>query len=124
MDEAPLPPSGTRSPDVRLLFVTCVVRLFAYGAVSLVLVLYLTAVGLSEQETGLLLTMTLIGDTVLSLWITTIADRVGRKSMLIAGAALMILGGAGFAITDNFLLLLLTATIGVLSPSGKEVGPF
>jgi MFS family permease len=44
--------------------------------------------------------------------------------MLVAGAALMLLGGLVFAVTGNFLLLLLAATVGVLSPSGNEVGPF
>jgi MFS family permease len=110
--------------DVWLLFTTRVVRLFAYGSLSLVLVLYLAEVGLSDERIGLLLTMTLLGDTALSLWITTCADRVGRKRMLLAGAALMILGGAVFAATGDFLLLLLAATIGVISPSGNEVGPF
>jgi MFS family permease len=109
---------------VWLLFATRAVRLFAYGSLSVILVLYLAAVGLSEHEIGLLLTMTLIGDTGVSLWITTSADRIGRKRMLIAGAALMLLGGLVFAVTSNFLLLLLAATVGVLSPSGNEVGPF
>jgi MFS family permease len=113
-----------RSPDVWLLFHTRALRLFAYGFLSVILVLYLAEVGLNEQEIGLLLTMTLLGDTGISLWITTRADRIGRKPMLIAGAALMLLGGLVFAVTSNFLLLLLAATIGVLSPSGNEVGPF
>jgi MFS family permease len=109
---------------VRLLFVTRVVRLFAYGFLSVILVLYLAEAGLSQPEIGLLLTMTLLGDTGISLWITTRADRLGRKRMLLAGAALMVLGGLVFAGTSNFLLLLLAATVGVLSPSGNEVGPF
>jgi MFS family permease len=121
-------PSLSRTPalsaDVWLLFTTRMVRLFAYGCLSIILVLYLAEVGLREQEIGLLLTMTLIGDTAISLWITTRADRIGRKRMLIAGAALMLLGGLVFALTGNFLLLLLAATVGVLSPSGNEVGPF
>src|SRR5262249_19032296 len=50
--------------------------------------------------------------------------RVGRKRMLLAGAALMVLGGVVFALTDAFVLLLVAATIGVISPSGNEVGPF
>src|SRR5258708_4535984 len=120
----PSPPAGSPRSDVRLLFITRAVRLFAYGSLSVILVLYLTEVGLSEQEIGLLLTMTLIGDTGVSLWLTTSADRIGRKRMLIAGAALMLLGGLVFAVTSGFLLLLLAATIGVLSPSGNEVGPF
>jgi MFS family permease len=58
------------------------------------------------------------------LWITTRADRVGRKRMLLIGAALMVFAGILFAVTRNFYLLLLAATIGVISPSGNEVGPF
>ena len=110
--------------DVPLLFVTRVVRLLAYGSMSVVLVLYLDALGLNEQEIGVLLTMTLLGDTAISLWITTAADRAGRKRMLLLGAVLMVLGGIVFALTSSFVLLLSAATIGVLSPSGNEVGPF
>jgi MFS family permease len=100
------------------------IRLFAYGSLSLILVLYLNELGMSDGEIGVLLTMTLLGDTLVSLWITTSADRVGRKRMLLTGAALMVLGGACFAATDNFWLLLVAATIAVISPSGNEVGPF
>jgi MFS family permease len=70
------------------------------------------------------LTLTLVGDTVISLWITTNADRIGRKRMLLASAVLMILAGVLFALTRNYFLLVLAATIGVISPSGNEVGPF
>jgi MFS family permease len=44
--------------------------------------------------------------------------------MLIAGAALMVLAALLFAATRNFYLLLLAAVVGVISPSGNEVGPF
>jgi MFS family permease len=112
------------SPDGHLLFTTRTARLFAYGFLSVVLMLYLAQVGLSESEIGLLLTLTLIGDTVISLWITTTADRTGRRRMLIVGAVLMMFAGGLFALTRNFILLLIAATIGVISPSGYEVGPF
>jgi MFS family permease len=112
------------SRDVPLLFVTRVLRMIAYGSSSLILVLYLAALELDERQIGVLLSMTLVGDTALSLWISTVADRMGRKWMLIAGAVLMVLGGAAFALTSSFLPLLLAATIGVISPSGNEVGPF
>ncbi len=110
--------------DGLLLFAARATRMFAYGFLSVVLVLYLKAEGLSEQQIGVLLTMTLLGDMVISLWITTAADRVGRKWMLILGAGLMTLVGCVFALTGNFVALLVVATIGVLSPSDKEVGPF
>jgi len=112
------------TPDIRLLFSTRIVRLFAYGFLSVVLVLYLAQVGLGEGQIGLLLTLTLVGDTAISLWITTNADRLGRRRMLLVGAGLMIFAGILFILTQNFFLLLLAATIGVISPSGNEVGPF
>jgi MFS family permease len=113
----------TLAPDGYLLFGTRIVRLFAYGLVSVVLALYLASAGLNEREIGLLLTLTLIGDVVISLWITTNADRIGRRRMLIAGAALMILAGLIFSLTGNFILLTLAAIIGIISPSGGEIGP-
>ncbi len=115
---------GTLTSDGRLLFTTRIARLFAYGFLSVVLVLYLQQVGLKESQIGLLLTLTLIGDTLISLWITTAADRIGRRRMLIVGALLMIFAGVLFALTRDFVLLLIAATIGVISPSGYEVGPF
>jgi MFS family permease len=114
----------TLTTDGRLLFTTRIARLFAYGFLSVVLVLYLAEVGLNETQIGLLLTLTLIGDTIISLWITTNADRIGRQRMLIVGAVLMISAGVIFAFTRSFVILLITATLGVISPSGYEVGPF
>lgn len=114
----------TLTTDGRLLFTTRIARLFAYGFLSVVLVLYLAQVGLNEPQIGLLLTLTLIGDTIISLWITTNADRIGRRQMLMVGAVLMIFAGVIFAFTRSFVVLLITATLGVISPSGYEVGPF
>jgi len=111
-------------PDGRLLLLTRFIRLFAYGAVSVVLVLYLTALGIGTQQIGLLLTLTLVGDTAVSLWLSTRADRIGRRRVLIVGAALMAAAGAAFALTRNYLVLVVAGTIGVISPSGNEVGPF
>ncbi len=110
--------------DEYILFATRFIRLFAYGFVSVILALYLAVVGLDGKEIGLLFTLTLLGDAVVSLWITTRADRIGRRGMLILGAVLMALSGIVFALTGNFILLVITATIGVISPSGKEIGPF
>ena len=60
-----------------------IVRLFAYGSLSVMLGLYLAAVGLSDPQIGLLLTLTLVGDTVVSL----VADDAGRPFRTPANAA-------------------------------------
>ncbi len=110
--------------DIGLLFATRIARLFAYGFVSVVLVLYLSTAGLATGQIGLLLTFTLVGDAVITLWLTTSADRVGRKRTLLLGAALMLGAGVAFVLTQNPLLLTLAAIVGVISPSGNEIGPF
>ena len=112
------------TPDGWLLFVTRFIRLFAYGSVSVVLVFYLVSLGLSESQAGLLLSLTLGGDVLVSLFLTTWADRIGRRSVLILGAILMAGAGVVFACTHNFFFLVVAGTIGVISPSGNEVGPF
>lgn len=114
----------TLSHDGRLLFATRFARLFAYGSLSVILVFYLVSLGLSEAQAGLVLTLTLAGDVVVSLYLTTRADRIGRRRMLIVGSVLMAAAGLAFACTSNLLFLVIAGTIGVISPSGNEVGPF
>ncbi|MEK6721314.1 MAG: MFS transporter [Chloroflexota bacterium] len=114
----------TLNRDARLLFATRSVRMAGYGGLSVVLVLYLAALGFDGPTIGILLTLTLLGDTALSLWLTTHADRIGRRRVLLVGALLMSAAGLVFAGTDVVALLLVAATIGVISPSGNEVGPF
>jgi MFS family permease len=115
------PPLGR---DVRLLFLTRIVRMVAYGFLFVVLVLYLAGLGFSEGRIGLLLSLTLAGDALVSLGITLHADRVGRRRMFLVGAALMVGAGVPFVLSRSFGVLLVAATLGVVSPSGNEVGPF
>lgn len=110
--------------DARLIFAARLIRLFAYGFLSVALFLYLRARGFEEATIGLLLTLTLLGDAGVSLWLTTHADRAGRKRTLVAGAVLMAFAGVMFALTGDFFLLAFAAVIGVISPSGNEIGPF
>ena len=110
--------------DGHILFLGRALRLFSYGFLSVALVLYLGSIGLSDVEVGLLLALTLVGDMGISLLLTSRADRWGRRRTLIVGALLMLLAGIAFSLTNNFLFLVVAATIGVISPSGNEIGPF
>jgi len=112
------------SKDGWLLFATCGVRSFAYGSLSVVLGLYLAALGFEAGAIGIVFTAALVGGAAMTVLLTTIADRLGRRRILLVGAALMALAGAAFAITDDLILLAAAAVLGTISPSGKEVGPF
>ena len=112
------------SRDGWLLFATCGLRSLAYGFLSVILGLYLDAIGLSTTAIGWIFTAALAGGAVMTIIITAFADNFGRKSLLIVGALLMALAGWAFAVSDNPIVLTFAAVFGTISPSGKEVGPF
>jgi MFS family permease len=120
----PIPPWNELTRDGRLLYAARVARMFGYGFLAVVLALYLSALGFEKTQIGLLLTLTLVGDTAISLWMSTHADRYGRRRMLVLGSLLILGAGLIFIATDRFIILLAAATVGVISPSGYEVGPF
>lgn len=114
----------TSSIDTKLLCTQRFVRLFAYGGSTLILVAYLDELGVSKTEIGLFMTLTLLGDVIISFILTLFADALGRKTILALGASLMAGSGVIFALFGNYWVLLLAAILGVISPSGNEIGPF
>ncbi|TVY45761.1 putative membrane protein [Lachnellula occidentalis] len=106
-----------------IIFSRCT-RMLAYGTNSLIMALFFSALDFSDEYIGLFMTLTLIGDVLLSLLLTLIADRVGRRRVLTAGSVLMVLSGATFALSDNFWALLFAAVVGVISATGSDFGPF
>ena len=115
---------GSLSYDGWLLLATCGVRSFAYGFLSVILGLYLDAAGLRPGAIGWIFTAALAGGAVMTIVITAVADRFGRRALLIVGAVLMALAGSVFALSRDPILLTIAAVLGTISPSGKEVGPF
>ncbi|KLU86844.1 hypothetical protein MAPG_05852 [Magnaporthiopsis poae ATCC 64411] len=100
------------------------VRLTAYGSSTLVLLPHLRALGASEAQCGVFLSLTLAGDTLLSLLLTLVADALGRRAVLAAGAAVMALSGLAFVLSESYWVLLAAAVLGVISPTANETGPF
>ncbi|KAK3389253.1 major facilitator superfamily transporter [Podospora didyma] len=110
--------------DTKVLCLLRFVRLFAYGASFLILVHYLSGLKFSDEQIGLFMTLTLLGDVVIGSLLTLITDQVGRRLILGIGAALMAVSGLVFAVSSNYWLLLIASVVGVISPSGNEIGPF
>jgi MFS family permease len=109
--------------DFRLLFAARCVRMLGFGAVAVVLLSLLDELGLAAVS-GLLLSLVLAGDMVISFLLTTSADRVGRRRVLVIGSVLALLSSAVYSSSGSFLLLVVAGVIGVLSPAGGDVGPF
>ena len=131
-DACTTPPRTARSVPARLpvlstdgwlLFATCGVRSFAYGFLSVVLALYLAALGFDPRQSAPIFTAALAGGAIMTIALTTVADRLGRRRILIAGALLMALAGAVFALTDQALLLGLAAISAPSAPRARTSAP-
>jgi len=104
------------SRDTKLLCAQRFVRLFAYGASTLILAIYLSALEISDARIGLFMTLTLLGDVVISFGLTLFADGLGRRRILVVGAALMTASGVVFALVGNYWILVAASIFGVISP--------
>jgi MFS family permease len=113
-----LPRSG------HLLVLSRILRLFAFGTTSLTLIPFLSALSISTTRIGLFMTLTLLGDVLISFLLTLYADSLGRRLVMMLGSVLMALSGLVFATFSNYWILLFASVIGVISPSGNEIGPF
>ncbi|KAK6463308.1 major facilitator superfamily domain-containing protein [Scheffersomyces coipomensis] len=110
--------------DIRILWFSVFIRMASYGLTNQVLTLYLEELGVSQENIGIFMTLTLVGDTIISYFLTWYADKIGRRVVMIIGTMMMFVSGLTFTFCSHFILLLIAATIGVISPSGDETGPF
>jgi predicted MFS family arabinose efflux permease len=115
-DEVGLQAVVSSTRDTKILCLQRVVRFIAYGSMSLVLALFLSDLNVTDQRIGLFMTMTLLGDVVISLVLTLTADAVGRRNMLMFGASMMTASGIVFALSSNYWVLVIASVFGVISP--------
>ena len=109
--------------DWVVLFTTRALRMMSYGGVTLIFMIAMTTM-LDAARVSIILTGILLGDLLITLFLTTHADRYGRRMTLLVGAVLKIFAGLVFANSNNFFVLLLTGIVGVISPVGGDMGPF
>lgn len=106
-----------RSPrDVKILCLQRFIRLFANGACSLILAFYLSELGIEDTKIGLFMTLTMLGNVIIALFLTLVADRLGRRNMMAAGAILMALSGGNLGLASSYWILLAAAVFGAISP--------
>jgi MFS family permease len=110
--------------DGRLLLAAKMVRAFAYGFLSVILAIYLKLIGFDELLIGLILTTTLLNSVVFTLVASFYADKIGRRKFLLLYAALMSVSGFIFAVSENYIALIIAAFIGTINITGAETGAF
>ncbi|HUS16907.1 MAG TPA: MFS transporter [Chloroflexia bacterium] len=115
---------GLGAADARRLVAARALRSLAYGLSSVLLAIMLRDLGLSRSEVGDVLTAALVG----GIWSTAaaafLADRLGRRRLLLLFAGLMAAAGGAFAVFANPWALGAAALLGTISPTSSETAPF
>jgi len=118
-------PQGTaRSSAIKHLLVARALRDFGDGFVAVLLPVYLTALGLSPFQVGLVATAALFGSALVTLGVGMIGSRYDHRRLLVAAAMLMVATGVAFAVVDAYTVLLVVAFAGTINPSGGSVSVF
>jgi MFS family permease len=99
-------------------------RMFTSGIPSLILALFFASLKFPDSRIGIFMTFTLLGDVLLSLLLTLVADKLGRRRILFGGSIMMACSGVVFALSENFWILLIAAVFGIISVTGADCGPF
>jgi MFS family permease len=112
------------STDGKLILLARTIRTFAYGFLSIILAIYLKLSGFNDLLIGIILSSTLINSIIFTLIVTLYADRIGRRKILIIYASLMSISGIIFFVSNNYILLIVSALIGTINVTGSETGSF
>src|SRR5438309_6887710 len=102
-----IPQRDAASADVRLVFATSGVRNFAYGISSVILGLYLASLGLDKATIGAIFTAALGGGACITVALSSLADRYGRRRMLRLSSLAMALAAVAFVLVRQPVLLAL-----------------
>lgn len=122
MPAAPIKP--TPSKTYRLILAARSVRTLAYGAISVILAIYLGSIGLRAAAIGAILSIAFLTGAIFSIAAGPLARRIGTRAILLIGSALMLMSGVLLAGGKSLGVLIAAAALGTISPGGQEVGPF
>jgi MFS family permease len=116
------PPRQSKQADIFLLLAARGLRGFGDGFAIIILPVYLSAIGFSTAQIGIVATASLLGTAVLTLGVGVVAPRYELRKLLLTGAGLIVLTGLAFPNVDHIVLILAVAFIGTLNPSAGDLG--
>src|ERR1700693_3128473 len=108
--------------DILLLYIARGVRGFADGFVLIILPAYLTAIGFSPGQIGIVASASLLGTALLTLAVGFIAPRHDLRNLLLGGAVLMACTGLAFPNFDRIVFIAIVAFVGTVNPSTGDLG--
>lgn len=110
--------------NLSLVCIAKAMRTVGFGAVSVVLSLFLIEKGFSAAEVGALFSLTLLEDALLTTAASVFANRLGMRIVLLLSSLLILVGGFALAFGNTPWVIALAVVFGIVSPAGYEGGPF
>lgn len=115
--------------DLTLLFAGRGLRSLGQGYLAIIVPLYLARLGFDAEHLGTLFTASAITSALLAAAVGVLSDRFGRKTFLILISLMMAAGGLVFALSGNFVVLVLAGALGTIgrgggAGSGGAFGPY
>ena len=99
-------------------------RSFGYGFLAVVLGVYLRLRGYDGTQIGLVFGLMLVGGAVFTILARALEFRIGRRIQLLLFGGLMVVAGGLLWSSSSLTVIAVAAVLGVVSPTGTEVGPF
>lgn len=109
-------------PNILLLYIARGLRGFGDGFAIIILPAYLSAIGYSPAEIGVVASASLLGTALFTLAIGFIAPRHDLRNMMLGGAALMACTGLAFPNFEAFTVIAIVAFVGTINPSTGDLG--
>jgi MFS family permease len=116
------PRAWTVSRSILLLYAGRGVRGFGDGFAVVILPAYLTALGFTPFQIGLVAAAALLGSSTLTLAMGFFAPKHDLRNLLLFGAALMVATGLVFPNVEHIALIMLVAFFGTINPSSGDTG--
>ena len=110
--------------NARLVFTAKTVRTFCYGALGVLLPVYLVELGMDARQLGVAVTLTLLASTAMTFMIRWPAERWGPRAALMTQSALIVVSAIVFLLTRQPWMVVAAAMAGNLAAGTGETGPF
>ena len=107
---------------VLLIYAARALRGFGDGFALILLPVYLTMIGYGPVEIGIVATAALLGSAATTLAVGIFARHHQLRTLLIAGAGLMVLTGIALPTFEPIALIAMVAFFGTINPSSGDIG--
>src|SRR2546430_1081881 len=125
MRSMPIAGAGSRvGHNARLVFLAKSARTFCYGALGVLLPVYLTELGFDAGQLGIAVTLTLLASTAMTFMVRWPAERWGPRAALMAQASLIVVSAIAFLLTRQPWVVVAAAMAGNVAVGTGETGPF